>query len=117
MKLLLVITLVACSSSSDDGARRERGQRDGSQRVLAAQPDPKPEPVADLPVECGLYKALVARMSRCEALGPQRALLEKQFETSWKAWSALPQSERGGAATSCKAAADAVRAATVSCPP
>jgi hypothetical protein len=117
VRLLLVIALVACSSSSDDGARRERPPREGSQRVLAAQPDPKPDPVGDLPVECGLYKALVGRMSRCEALGPQRALLEKQFETSWKAWSALPQSERAGVSTSCKAAADAVRAATVSCPP
>lgn len=115
MRLLLVLALVACSSSSDDGARRERPRRE--RVVIATHPDPKPEAVGDLPVECGLYKALVGRMSRCEALGPQRALLEKQFESSWKAWSALPQTERAGVATSCKAAADAVRAATVSCPP
>jgi hypothetical protein len=85
--------------------------------VVAAQPDPKPEPVGDLPAECGLYKALVARLARCERLGPQRALLEKQFEASWKAWAVLPQNERGGVAAGCRAGADAVRAATVSCPP
>jgi hypothetical protein len=117
VKRLWLLALVACSSSSDERPTRERPPRDGGQRVVTAQPDPSPEPVGELPVECGLYKALVRRLARCEQLGPQRAVLERQFETSWKAWSALPQTERANVAIGCKAGADAVRAATVSCPP
>jgi hypothetical protein len=74
-------------------------------------PDPAPAPAGDLPVECGLYKALVGKLATCEQLGPQRGLLERQFETSWKAWAELPQAERAGVAAGCRAAADAVRAA------
>ena len=116
MKAVVLLLVVACSSSSDAPPRRERTPRDAGP-VARNLPDPKPEPSGDLPVECGLYKALVGRMARCEQLGPQRALLERQFETSWKAWSAMPQADRASVATSCKAAADAVRAATVYCGP
>lgn len=73
--------------------------------------DPEPAPVADLPIECGLYKALVAKLATCEQLGPQRDLLVDQFETSWKAWSELPADQRGNVAAGCRAGADAVRAA------
>jgi hypothetical protein len=115
VKALLFLFVVACSSS-DAPPPRERTPRDAG-RVATRLPDPKPEPSGDLPAECGLYKALVGRMARCEHLGPQRGLLERQFETSWKAWAALPQTERTGVAASCRAAADAVRAAIVYCGP
>ncbi len=73
--------------------------------------DPPPADVGELPKECGIYKALVVRLASCESLGPQRGLLEKQFDTSWKAWTGLPKTEHGNIAAGCRAAADAVRAA------
>ncbi len=108
-----LLVLLACGSEPAPPPRDKPTPPD----ARGIGPDPAPAPVGDLPVECGVYKALVGRMARCEQLGPQRALLEEQFETSWKAWSALPQSDRAGVAASCRAAADAVRAATVYCGP
>jgi len=107
MVRLLLLGVIACGSEPPPPPRDRPALPDA--RTLG--PDPPPMPVGDLPVECGLYKALVGRLATCDTLGPQRGLLEKQFETSWKSWSVLPQSERTTIATACKAAADAVRAA------
>ncbi|MBA2539975.1 MAG: hypothetical protein H0V17_10100 [Deltaproteobacteria bacterium] len=103
----LIAMLAACAGEDPPPPRVKPPIADARPAV----PDPPPDPVGDLPVECGLYKALVRKLAGCEQLGPQRGLLETQFETSWKAWSVLPQSERGGIAAGCRAAADAVRAA------
>lgn len=103
----LIVMLIACSGDPPPAPRAKPPTPDARPAV----PDPPPDPSGDLPVECGLYKALVGKLARCEQLGPQRGLLERQFETSWKAWSVLPQSERGGIAAGCRAASDAVRAA------
>lgn len=102
-----LIAVIACGAEPAPPPRDKATPPD----ARAISPDPAPAPVGDLPVECGVYKALVGRLAGCETLGPQRGLLEKQFETSWKAWSALPQTERGNVAAGCRAAADAVRAA------
>lgn len=104
---VLLMLLVACGSDPPPAPPDKPTPPD----ARAIGPDPAPAPVGDLPVECGVYKALVGRLAGCETLGPQRGLLEKQFETSWKAWSTLPQNERGNVAIGCRAAADAVRAA------
>ena len=104
---LLGALLVACGSDATAPAPDKPAPPDA--RVIG--PDPVPLPVGDLPVECGMYKAMVQRLARCETLGPQRGLLEQQFETSWKAWSLLPRNERANVVAGCRAAADALRAA------
>ncbi len=106
-RVLALIALIACGSEPPPAPRDKPTPPD----ARALGPDPAPLPVGDLPVECGLYKALVGRLAGCEILGPQRGLLENQFETSWKAWSVLPPNDRGNVAAGCRAAADAVRAA------
>ena len=106
-RALLLLLVVGCGSEPAPPPRDKPTPPDARQ----LGPDPTPLPVGDLPPECGLYKALVGRLASCDTLGPQRGLLEKQFDTSWKAWSALPQTERKTIASACKAAADAVRAA------
>ncbi len=112
MKLVAFLLVLGCSSSSP---QTTTSNEDKAGESTPLPPDPPPEAVGDLPVECGIYKALAGKLSRCEQLGPQRTLLEGQFETSWKAWTALPQTERGGVAAGCRAAADALRAALAPC--
>jgi hypothetical protein len=104
---VVFVMLAACSGNDPPPPRTKPPVPD----ARPATPDPPPDLTGDLPVECGLYKALVGKLAGCHQLGPQRGLLEKQFETSWKAWATLPQSERAGIAVGCRAAADAVRAA------
>jgi hypothetical protein len=110
MRLWAVVLLAACGS----GPPPPRERRPDA-AITPLPPDPAPVPVGDLPVECGIYKALAGKVAACEQLGPQRKLLQDQFETSWKAWTSLPQTERGGVAAGCRAAADALRAALVPC--
>lgn len=105
---IAVLGLIACGSSTEPAPAPDKP---APVDARAIGPDPAPVPVGDLPPECGLYKAMVARLAQCVALGPQRDLLEKQFSTSWKAWSQLPPAERATVAVGCRAGADAVRAA------
>jgi hypothetical protein len=116
VKTVVLVLVIACSSSS---APVPPPTPASDAAVAPLPPDPAPAAVggsADpLPVECGLYKALAGKLAHCEQLGPQRALLENQFETSWKAWTALPRTERAGVAAGCRAAADALRVALAPC--
>lgn len=112
MRAWLVLAILGCSSSERPAPRDKPPAADAA----PLPPDPPPDDVGDLPVECGVYKALAGRVARCEQLGPQRRVLLEQFDTSWKAWSLLPRTDRDGVAAGCRAAADALKVALVGCP-
>ena len=106
-----LLLVVACSSSE----RPTPPDKPPIADAAPLPPDPPPEAVGDLPVECGIYKALAGKLARCEQLGPQRRVLIEQFDTSWKAWSQLPKGDRAGVAAGCRAAADALKVALTGC--
>lgn len=108
LRIAFLACVLACGSSSSPPPPKDK-PAPADAHVIG--PDPAPVDVGDLPPECGLYKAMVSRLSQCEVLGPQRDLLEKQFSLSWKAWAQLPPTERATVAIGCRAGADAVRAA------
>ncbi len=109
---VLASALLGCGSS-----RRSPPHAHDAAVARPLPPDPPPAPVGDLPAECGVYKALADRLAKCDSLGPQRALLSKQFETSWQAWQTLPREKRDTIAivAGCKAGAAALRVALASC--
>jgi hypothetical protein len=109
---LWLALLLGCSSSSE---RPSPPDKPPIADAAPLPPDPPPEDVGDLPVECGVYKAVAGKVARCEQLGPQRRVLLEQFDSSWKAWSQLPKADRPGVATACRAAADALKVALVGC--
>lgn len=116
MKCAWLLLAMGCSSPSAPVPQDRPVTNDVVIDAAVALPrDPPPAPVGDLPIECGIYKALAAKLARCTQLGPQRALLEQQFETSWKAWTVLPQTERAGVAAGCRVGADALRVAVAPC--
>jgi len=106
-----VLLVAGCSSSS----RPPPPVPDDAPVARPLPPDPPPLPVGDLPTECGVYKALAGKLARCDRLGPQRGLLERQFDTSWKALQSIPVDERNGIGAACKAAADGLRVALAPC--
>jgi predicted lipoprotein len=111
---LLLVTLGCSGKPAPD--ERESKPAPPSPVIDAGAPVDGPElPAAKdgMPGECVRYQALAGTLATCTALGAQRELLRAEFEASWKAWSLLPEAERGKAAEACKAAA---RAIEVACP-
>ncbi len=85
----------------------------------AKTPDPKPDDKVavvgndDMPAECNEYKALADKLGtpQCDKLGAARDNLKTSFDSSWKAWAALPAADRASAAGACKAAAQGLKSA------
>jgi hypothetical protein len=75
-----------------------------------------PAAAGDLPAECTDYKAAVDALAKCDKL-PQatRDALKQAYDQSATAWANIPAEGRAGLATSCKAAADAVKQSTAAC--
>lgn len=98
------------------------GQAPRSVDPLASSTEGKPGVIdpsdtkRNLPLECTKYKAAIGRLSRCTKLPETtRALLQKSFNQTSAAWSAVPPEGRQALATSCAAAADAVSQSMTAC--
>ncbi|MBS1121617.1 MAG: hypothetical protein H6Q90_3845 [Deltaproteobacteria bacterium] len=122
------VFLTGCPKKQDDAkdtaAPKPTETTPAADPTKTVAPDPKVDPKVDpsgkaaaatgeLPAECTEYKALADKLAapQCDKLGAQRDTLKASFESSWKAWAALPAADRASAADACKAAAQGLKTA------
>jgi len=78
--------------------------------------DTKPAASADLPAECGEYKAAIEKLATCDKLPQQtRDALKQSYEQTSTAWASVPAEGKAALATACKSAADAVKQSAAAC--
>lgn len=76
----------------------------------------QPTAAADLPAECGEYKAGIEKLATCDKLPQQsRDSLKQAYEASSAAWASVPAEGKAALATACKSAADALKQTAAPC--